>query len=31
MAWILKSLNAAKEAGIEPPEREAKIKTNYIR
>lgn len=31
MAWILKSLNAAKKAGIQMPTCEAKIKTNYIR
>ncbi len=31
MAWILKSLQAAKDAGISTPETEPKIKTNYIR
>lgn len=31
MAWILKSLDAAKKAGIPMPACEAKIKTNYIR
>ncbi len=31
MAWIIKSIDAAKQAGINPPEPEAKIKTNYIR
>lgn len=31
MAWILKSLDAAKQAGIPMPTCEAKIKTNYIR
>lgn len=31
MAWILKSIEAAKQVGINPPELEAKIKTNYIR
>ncbi len=31
MAWVLKALNIAKENGINPPEREEKIRTNYIR
>lgn len=31
MAWILKSLDAAKKAGIPMPTCEVKIKTNYIR
>lgn len=31
MAWILKSLDAAKQARIPMPTCEAKIKTNYIR
>ena len=30
MAWILKCIEAGKKAGIEAPETEAKIKTNYI-
>lgn len=31
MAWILKCIQAGKDAGVNPPEIEAKIKTNYIR
>ncbi len=31
MAWILKSIDCAKKNGIDKPEPEAKIKTNYIR
>lgn len=31
MAWILKAIEAGKQAGINAPEPEAKIKTNYIR
>ncbi len=31
MAWILKCIQAGKDAGIELPQRPAKIKTNYIR
>ncbi len=31
MAWMLKTLDAAKKSGVNPPEPEAKIKTNYIR
>ena len=31
MAWLLKCLEAGKNAGIEVPEAEAKIKTNFIR
>ncbi len=31
MAWMLKSLAAAREAGITPPEVEPKVMTNYIR
>ncbi len=31
MAWILKSIQAGKEAGIAAPEVEPKIRTNYIR
>ena len=31
MAWILKSLKAARDAGVPAPEVEPKIKTNYIR
>ena len=31
MAWLLKCIEAGKAAGIEPPIRESKIKTNFIR
>ena len=31
MAWILKSIEAGKKAGVEMPVKEDKIKTNYIR
>ena len=31
MAWILKSIEAGKNAGIELPKREKSIKTNFIR
>ena len=31
MAWLLKCISAGKEAGINLPEREAKIRTNFIR
>ncbi len=31
MAWMLKSLEAAREAGITPPEIEPKVTTNYVR
>lgn len=31
MAWILKCIEAGKKAGINPPETEAKIMTNFIR
>lgn len=31
MAWMLKSIEAAKNAGINPPKRETKVRTNYIR
>lgn len=31
MAWLLKCLEAGKKAGIQAPEREAKIWTNFIR
>ena len=31
MAWILKCIEAGKNIGINPPETEEKIKTNYIR
>ena len=31
MAWILKSIQAGKDAGLPMPQREAKTKTNFIR
>ncbi len=31
MAWLLASLKAAKDAGVPSPEREAKVRTNFIR
>lgn len=31
MAWLVKAIQAAKENGVPSPEREAKIKTNFIR
>lgn len=31
MAWLLKSIEAGKKAGIAAPEQEEKIKTNFIR
>ena len=31
MAWILKCIEAGKKAGIEMPERETPVKTNFIR
>lgn len=31
MAWLLKCIDAGKNAGINPPEAENKIKTNFIR
>lgn len=31
MAWLLKCIEAGKQAGINIPEREAKIRTNFIR
>ena len=31
MAWLLKCLVAGKNAGVEIPETEEKIKTNFIR
>ncbi|MBQ4283990.1 MAG: flavodoxin family protein [Lachnospira sp.] len=31
MAWLLKCIEAGKNAGVDAPELEAKIKTNYIR
>ena len=31
MAWLLKCIEAGKQAGINLPERETKIRTNFIR
>lgn len=31
MAWFLRSMDAAKKAGIQPPEQEPKVLTNFIR
>ena len=31
MAWLLKSIQAGREAGLEVPEREVAVKTNFIR
>ena len=31
MAWLLKCIEAGKKAGIEAPETEQKIMTNFIR
>ncbi|MBQ8552063.1 MAG: flavodoxin family protein [Clostridia bacterium] len=31
MAWLLKSIEAGKAAGVKSPEREAKLRTNFIR
>lgn len=31
MAWLLKCIEAGKAAGVEPPEREQVIRTNFIR
>ena len=31
MAWMLKCIEAGKNAGIMPPEKEARIRTNFIR
>lgn len=31
MAWLLKSMDIAKKAGLEPPASEGKIRTNFIR
>ena len=31
MAWLLKGIEAGKKAGIEAPETEQKIMTNFIR
>ena len=30
MAWLLKCIEAGKKAGVELPEQEEKIKTNFI-
>ena len=31
MAWLLKNLEAGREAGVPEPEREAPLRTNFIR
>lgn len=31
MAWLLKSIEAGKKNGVEAPEREAAVKTNFVR
>jgi len=31
MAWILKSIEAGKAAGVALPEKEGKVRTNFIR
>jgi hypothetical protein len=31
MAWLIKSIEAGKQAGIELPEREPRVSTNFIR
>lgn len=31
MAWLLKCIEAGKKAGIQPPERQQKINTNFVR
>lgn len=31
MAWLLKSIQAGKDAGLEPPEPEPPVRTNFIR
>lgn len=31
MAWLLRSIEAGKKAGVQKPEKETKIKTSYIR
>lgn len=31
MAWLLKSIQAGREAGVEPPVQEPPVKTNFIR
>ena len=31
MAWLLKSIEAGRAAGVEPPEQEPPVKTNFIR
>ena len=31
MAWMLRCIEAGKSAGIEPPEKEAPVRTNFIR
>jgi len=31
MAWLLKSIEAGKKAGVELPEKEDRIMTNFVR
>jgi len=31
MAWLLKSIEAGKKAGIKPPQYEPKLRTNFVR
>lgn len=31
MAWLLHCIEAGKQAGVQPPENEPRINTNYIR
>ena len=31
MAWMLKSIEAGRKAGLEPPQPERKVRTNFIR
>ena len=31
MAWLLKSIEAGKKAGVAEPARQAKVMTNFIR
>ena len=31
MAWMIKCIDAGKKAGINTPEQEAKVRTNFIR
>lgn len=31
MAWLMKSIDCGKQAGLTPPEKEARLRTNFIR